>query len=51
MGNLLMSERPNMCNCDIVLNEFESQSHYCVHFWTFMVWKGVKCFIHAPIIG
>ena len=32
----------NVLDCDIVENEFKLQSHYCFHFWTNTLGKGMK---------
>ena len=39
----------NMQNCNIVVCEFELQSHYYVHFWTNTLGKGMYPFIPPPI--
>ena len=35
----------NMLDCNIIVNEFELQSCYYVHFWTIMLAKSMNTFI------
>ena len=38
----------NISDCDIIVSEFNLQSHYCVHFWTETLGKGMNLLIPAP---
>ena len=38
----------NILNCDIVVSEFRLQSHYYIHFQTYILEKGMNSFTHPP---
>ena len=40
----------NVLDYDIAVNEFELQSHYCIHFWTNAPVKGENSLI-SPAMG